>query len=106
LRRLIYLPSARRDLLGIADYLTETSGSLEIASRIIFRLEAQCEKLARLPATLGRPRPDLRPDLRSFPYRGYLILFRYRGDALEIVNIVEGHRDVTAHVANDDSENG
>jgi plasmid stabilization system protein ParE len=43
---------------------------------------------------MGRPRPELRPDLRSFAFRGYIILFRYAGDTMEIVNIIEGHRDI------------
>jgi toxin ParE1/3/4 len=45
---------------------------------------------------MGRPRPELRPDLRSFAFKGYVILLRYEGDWLEIVNIIEGHRDIDA----------
>jgi toxin ParE1/3/4 len=33
-------------------------------------VETQCANLARLPSTLGRPRPELRPDVRSFPFKG------------------------------------
>jgi plasmid stabilization system protein ParE len=44
----------------------------------------------------GRPRPELRLDLRSHPHRNYVIFFRYVGDALEIVHVLEGHRDVVA----------
>jgi hypothetical protein len=53
-------------------------------------------KLASLPGTLGRARPELRPDLRSFPYRRYMIFFRYVGDVFEVVNILEAHRDMGA----------
>jgi toxin ParE1/3/4 len=55
---------------------------------------AQCHKLAALDATVGRPRPELRPDIRSFPYKGYVIFFRYRARRFEVVNILEGHRDI------------
>jgi toxin ParE1/3/4 len=59
--------------------------------------------LARPPNTLGRSRPELRPDLRSFPFNGYVIFFRYLDDdILEIVHIIEGHRDVAAISAEDD----
>ena len=59
--------------------------------------------LARLPSTLGRPRPELRPDLRSPPFKGYVIFFRYLDDEiLEIVHTIEGHRDVAAIFAKDD----
>ena len=59
--------------------------------------------MAQLPSTLGRPRPELRPDVRSFPFKGYVIFFRYLDDdILEIVHIIEGHRDIAAIFANDD----
>jgi toxin ParE1/3/4 len=57
----------------------------------------QCRKLASLPGTLGRPRPELRPDIRSFPFKGYMIFFRYKDDMFEVVNVLEGHRDVIAY---------
>ena len=57
-------------------------------------LRAQCHKLAALQATVGRARPDLRADIRSFPYKGYVIFFRYHAGRFEVVNILEGHRDV------------
>ena len=34
--------------------------------------------------------------LRSHPHRNYVIFFRYLGDALEIVHVLEGHRDIEA----------
>jgi toxin ParE1/3/4 len=52
---------------------------------------------ARGTARHSRPRsPELRPDIRSFPFKGYLILFRYVGDTFEVINIIEGHRDIEA----------
>jgi toxin ParE1/3/4 len=50
---------------------------------------------------LGRARPELRPDIRSFPYKGYMIFFRYVGDAFEVVNILEGHRDLGTYFDTD-----
>jgi len=34
--------------------------------------------------------------MRSFPYKGYVIFFRYVADRFEVVNILEGHRDIEA----------
>ncbi len=96
MRRLIFLPDARRDLIQIQNYLATESGSLVVALAFIATLRRQCRKLAELPGTLGRARPELRPDLRGVTHRGYLILFRYDAARLEIVTIVEGHRDVEA----------
>jgi toxin ParE1/3/4 len=43
---------------------------------------------------MGRARPELAEDIRSIPYGNYVILFRYNGPYLEIVSIIEGHRDI------------
>jgi toxin ParE1/3/4 len=57
----------------------------------------------RTPRHVGVARPELRPDIRCFPFRGYLIFFRYLDDdVLEVVNILEGHRDVIAAFGKDE----
>jgi plasmid stabilization system protein ParE len=93
LRRLVYLSSARQDFRDILRYLTLASGDRAIARAFVDRLQQQCGKLASLPGTLGRARPELHPDIRSFPYRGYIVFFRYEADTLEVVNVLERHRD-------------
>jgi toxin ParE1/3/4 len=95
-RRLVYLDSATRDLIDILDYITRESRSVSIGSRFVTLLRQQCLKLASLPGTLGRPRPELRPDLRSFAFKGYVILFLYKNDTFEVVTVLEGHRDIVA----------
>ncbi len=96
MRRLVYLAAAERDLLSILDYITRESGSAAVGLGFTERLQAQCAKLASLPGTLGRARPELHPDLRSSALGNYVIFFRYRDDMLEVVNILEGHRDIDA----------
>jgi plasmid stabilization system protein ParE len=95
--RLVYLASARRDFGAILAYITRESGHLSVGRGFVELLRQQCRKLASLPGTLGRPRPELRTDVRSFPFKGYVIFFRYEGDTLEIVNVLEGHRDIDAY---------
>jgi toxin ParE1/3/4 len=95
-RRLIYLPAAQRDLLAIQRYVTRESGSAATGRGFVGRLRERCAKLAGLPGTLGRPRPELRPDIRSSPFKGYVIFFRYQEAVVEIVNVLEGHRDTGA----------
>ena len=51
---------------------------------------------------MGRPRPELRADIRSFPFRGYMIFFRYHAGRFEVVNILEGHRDIEAFFGDQD----
>lgn len=96
MRRLVYTHAAARDLIAIQAYISRESGSLVLGRRFTEHLRQPCRKLAGLPGVLGRARPELRPDLRSFVFRSYVIFLRYHGDRLEIVNIIEGHRDIEA----------
>jgi toxin ParE1/3/4 len=98
LRRLRYLPAAQRDLLEILAFISRQSGSLALAQDFVARLRRQCRRLAELPGVLGRARPELRSDIRSFPFGNYVIFFRYQGDVFEVVNILEGHRDIEQHI--------
>lgn len=90
-----------RDLASIQAYLIRESGNAAIGRRFAALLQQQCEKLAALPLTIGRPRPDLRPDLRSYAFRGYVIFFRITDDQFDVINILHGHRDIIAYFADD-----
>lgn len=103
MRRLILLDAARADLGDVLDYITRQSGSQAVGRNFAGTLLAQCRKLAALPGTLGRARPELLPGIRSFPFRGYVIFFRYGDDVLEVINVLEGHRDMAAHFHDRDS---
>ncbi len=103
MRRLVYLTAARRDFAAILDYITRESGSLAVGRGFVDGLRQQCRKLASLPGTLGRARPELHAGIRSFAYRGYVIFFRYDGDVFEVVSVLEGHRDVIAYFRDDDA---
>jgi toxin ParE1/3/4 len=94
MRRLRFTDDARDNLVDIALYIASQSQSREIALAFVERLRAKCRHLASLPGTLGTARPDLREDIRSTPCQGYVIFFRYQGDALEVVNVLHGSRDV------------
>ncbi len=102
MRRLVYLAAARRDLAATLRYVTRKSGSLAVGRGFVTGLRGQCRKLASLPGTLGRARPELHPTLRSFAFKGYVIYFRYEGDVFEVVNVLEGHRDLHHFFQDDD----
>jgi plasmid stabilization system protein ParE len=101
-RRATFLASVREDLLSIMAYIAEASGSVALGEAFARRLRDQCHRLASLNVTMGRARPELRADARSFPYRGYVIFFRYVEDRFEVVNILEGHRDIERHLWKDE----
>jgi plasmid stabilization system protein ParE len=78
-------------------YIADASGSVAAGEAFVRRLRAQCHKLAAIDGTIGRARPELRHDIRSVPYKNYVIFFRYVADRFEVVDILEGHRDIEAH---------
>ena len=89
-----YLAQAKTDLIRIKRYIARESGSNEVALRYTNKLRQQCRKLAELPGTMGRARPELMAGVRSFPHDNYIILFRYDDSLIEIISIIEGHRDI------------
>jgi plasmid stabilization system protein ParE len=82
--------------------IADVSGSVSVAQTFVRELRAKCHKLASLDVTIGRARPELRADIRSFPYKNHVIFFRYVADRFEIVNILEGHRDIEAFFFSED----
>jgi toxin ParE1/3/4 len=94
--RLRFSAGAKRDLDSIAVYIAEQSGHRRVATRFVRQLRQKCAELAAAPIVMGRARKELGPDLRSHPYGSYVILFRYVGDVLEIVDVIQGHRDIPA----------
>jgi toxin ParE1/3/4 len=96
LRRLVYSSAARRSLGELLEYLTIEMGAEALASPIVDRIRTKCVALVSLPTVLGRPRDDLSPGLRSFPFRGFVIFIRYSDETLEIVDILHSRRDPDA----------
>jgi toxin ParE1/3/4 len=43
---------------------------------------------------IGRPRDDLRPDIRSFPVGNYIIFYRDQPAFVEIVRVLHAARDL------------
>ena len=96
-RKATFLAAVRADFLEIFTYVVDASGSIAVGEAFVRTLRVKCHELAALEASVGRARPELREDIRSFPYKGYVIFFRYIGRRFEVVNILEGHRDIEAH---------
>lgn len=92
--QLRYLAQTKDDLISIKKYIAKESGSQSTAIQYTNKIREQCRKLADLPGKIGHLRPELREDLRSFPYGNYVIFFMYNDDYLDIVTIIEGHRDM------------
>ena len=72
--RLRFLDSAKDDLADIASYIA-ASGDNDAAVRFTGDIIAKCEHLATLTGLLGRARRELRTDIRSTPFKSYLIFW-------------------------------
>ena len=86
-------PQVVVELENIWQYLATESSSLEIADRVIESIADRFLLLSQHPY-VGRPRPDLRPGLRSFPAGPYVIFYRIHGDDVLILHVVHSHRDI------------
>lgn len=91
-----FTDAALDDIIAIASYVADVSGNVSMGQRFADQLFDKCEQLASLPGTMGRARPELRDEMRSAAYKSYVIFFRYDGDVFEVVNVLEGHRDIDA----------
>ncbi|MEQ8971758.1 MAG: type II toxin-antitoxin system RelE/ParE family toxin [Coleofasciculus sp. C1-SOL-03] len=78
-------PLAQTDLDAIWDYLEEHS-SQEQAADFLRKLYAKLETLAQNPY-IGRIRDELLPELRSFPFRNYLIFYFPLTNGIEVVRL-------------------
>lgn len=92
------LPAAGRDLDDQADYLARHAG-LETALRYYDAAAATFERIARMPA-LGERHESLEPRLaglrvqRIDDFKNHLVFYRPLDDAVEIVRVLHGARDI------------
>jgi toxin ParE1/3/4 len=103
-RRAIFLDSAMADQSEILEYITHHSQSLRVGQRFMRKLYAHCDHLASLPFQMGISRSDLGQGLRCSAFEGYVIFFRYQQDRFEVVNILEGHRDIPEYFSETKAE--
>lgn len=100
---LFVTPRANLDLIEIWNYIADDS--VENADAFLDQLTEAIQNLCRHPR-MGRRREELAPAIRSFPYQRYVIYYRIEPDALVIVRVLHGARDVESGIERDapDSE--
>src|SRR5262245_48631769 len=82
---------AERDLTQLLEYLEKQSPPA--AERLAEAFDARCGTLSQLPE-MGRQRDDLAPGLRSIVVRPYVLFYRVTADAVQVIRILHGKRDV------------
>jgi toxin ParE1/3/4 len=89
--RAVVRPRALVDLAEIWAFIAEDS--VKHADRFAALIDSQFRALAR-QSHMGRSRPDLATDLRSFPLGRYVIFYVPIAKGVEIVRVLHGARDI------------
>ncbi|MFN5765337.1 MAG: type II toxin-antitoxin system RelE/ParE family toxin [Pseudanabaena sp.] len=88
---LLKRPLAELDLLDIWDYIADDSP--DRADDFLDRIESKLLVLAQ-NSGLGRKRPELLPDLRSFPIGNYVVFYQQIEDGIDVIRLLHGSRDI------------
>lgn len=93
-----FLPIARNaraeaDLIAIWLHIARDNEAA--ADRLLDRFEARWQQLASFPSS-GAPRDDIAPGIRHLVIGEYLTLYRVAGDAIQILRVLHGHRNIEA----------
>jgi toxin ParE1/3/4 len=94
MKRVVFSPAAKADLVEIADYIGRANPSA--ARQLVTDIRKACEDIARLPS-LGHRRADLVADPEVLFYcvrTYYLVIYREGSQPLEIARVLHGARDV------------
>jgi toxin ParE1/3/4 len=95
LRRLVFAPSARDDLQGIARYIQDAAGA-DLAAQVIIHLRDKCQLLAQTPGEIGIIRDEIIEGLGNLSAKPYVLFFRYSDSTVEIVRILHERQDVAS----------
>ncbi len=80
---------AEEDLIAIWAYVA--ADDPDAADRLLDRIDEACAQLAEFP-DMATSYEEIRPGLRLFPVRNYLILYRRIESGVEIVRVIHGAR--------------
>lgn len=90
-RALTRRPRAEDDLVEIWTYIAEEDEAA--ADRLLGKIEAALKMLVAHPEA-GRVRPELLPDLRSFPVGRYILFYVATDSGIELIRVLSGYRDI------------
>lgn len=85
-------PSSLLDLESIAEFIARDS--THYANLFVQSIVAQVEKLSEFPRS-GRVVPEYgREDLREIIFESYRIVYRLRGEVIEVAAVIHGARQL------------
>lgn len=89
--RVLRTRQAETDVLEIWIFIAEDS--IRAADGLLDRFEQVFHTLSTQPR-MGRRRPELSPDLRSFPVGDYLVFYEPLDDGIQLIRVLSGYRDI------------
>lgn len=87
---------AEADLDDIWCYIAKKSSSFDVADRFVELLTDHFYLLSKNPYIGRRRDEELRPGLRSFPVRDYIVFYRIEDNNVLILRVLRGSRDIEA----------
>ncbi len=90
MHRITKTVKAEQDLDEIWLYIAKDN--IAAADKFLDEIGDGVQRLARVPL-MGRARPELAPELRSFPVARYVIFYKPSPAAIEIVRVLHSARD-------------
>lgn len=84
-----HAPLARRDLDDIWDYIA--TDNMDAADRLLRQIGLKARSHAETPS-MGTPRDELLPAMRSFPVGNYVIFYREVPGGIELIRVLHGAR--------------
>lgn len=86
-------PQAERDIAAIWRFVAEDN--VKAADRLLGQIEQVFDTLAQSPL-LGRERPELSANLRSFPSGSYVLFYLPLKDGVFILRVIHGRQDISS----------
>ena len=86
---------ADADLAEIAEYIGQRNRSPDAARRFLDNLHQKLQLYATQPE-MGQLRPDLGERVRLFSFGNYVVVYRPIEDGIDVLRVLEGHRDYPA----------
>ncbi len=90
-RSVVQRPQAERDLIEIFQFIAEDHEPA--ADRLLDRVNRALLTLRDNPQ-VGRARPELAPNLRSYPVGNYVLHYRPSERGIEVVRVRSGYLDI------------
>ncbi len=92
--------SAAADINNLWDEYVERGGSADKADQLIDEFLKNFQNLADFP-NIGKPRSYLQAGTFALPYQKYIIFYRKSADGVNIVNVLDGRRDLERYFSED-----